>query len=66
MWEYKREKYLIDTLNELDKILINEGLNNWEIVYYNEKKPEKFGNKMEIIIVFKRLKNEQKKSSDNS
>jgi hypothetical protein len=56
MWQYDRIEIkhgnireLIDKLNEL-------GNDNWEIIYYNETKPPKFGDDWITIIIVKRLK----------
>jgi len=55
-WEYDRRKIefgkTIDLVNELNAL----GADDWEIINYEEKKPEKFGGKYESIIIIKRLK----------
>lgn len=63
MWEYKKEDYSFNLIGEITKKLNEEGQNNWEIIYYNETKPEKFGDDIKINVLFKRLKNEEKKSN---
>lgn len=55
MWEYKRMEYSLTMSGEIDKVLNDNGSNNWEIIYYDEKKPKKFGDDIELIIVCKRL-----------
>jgi len=56
MWEYNRveikfkfAKELIDNLNKL-------GEENWDIIYYNETKPPKFGDDWIAIVLTKRKK----------
>jgi hypothetical protein len=56
VWEYDRViiefkiiQKLIDELNVL-------GANGWEIIYYQEQKPKKFGEKYKSIIIVKKLK----------
>lgn len=56
IWEYNRktiefylEKELIDELNVL-------GQKGWEIIHYQETKPEKFGDKSKTFIIMKRIK----------
>ena len=56
IWEYDRRKIefnkVMDLLTELNAL----GANGWEIIHYEETKPEKFGDKIETIIVIKRSK----------
>lgn len=66
MWEYKRECFSVNTNKELNDVLSKIGSENWEIVYYDEIKPKKFGDNIELTIVLKRNKDEQKKSNNNS
>ena len=47
--EFKAVKELLDELNKY-------GASGWEIISYEEKKPEKFGGKFESIVLFKREK----------
>jgi len=56
MWEYKRNDYKIKTYGELIEILNTEGIENWEVIYYHEEKPVRYGNLFQIIVLFKRLK----------
>jgi len=57
-WEYKREDYSFNLIGDITKKLNEEGQNNWEIVYYSEIKPDKFGDDIKVKVLFKRLKNE--------
>ena len=47
--EFDKVQSLLDRMNEL-------GADGWEVIHYEEKKPEKFGDKYESIVLFKRLK----------
>jgi len=55
--EFEKAQELLDKLNELGK-------DGWEIIHYEEKKPEKFGGKTESIILIKKEKscNQEKQS----
>jgi len=52
MWEYKRELYSLASVYEIDKVLNKEGSDNWEIVKYDETKPEKFGDDVKLTVLF--------------
>lgn len=54
MWEYQRLEFEINKLIDLNIKLTELGKNNWEVIYYNEIKPERFGNPYKIIILIKR------------
>ena len=56
MWEYNRYEVKFDSAEILVDKLNVLGKDNWEIIYYTEKKPEKFGDKYEIVVFVKRLK----------
>jgi hypothetical protein len=56
MWEYKRTDIKFRTYSELIDILNKEGSEEWEIAYYVEEKPEKFGDDYISRVLFKRLK----------
>lgn len=55
MWEYKRIEFSVSIYGEIEKILNENGQNNWEVIYYTEKKPNKFGDDIELIVIYKRL-----------
>lgn len=59
MWEYKREQLSLSTYGEIEMILNKNGLDNWEVIFYNEKKPDKYGENIELIIIYKRLINKR-------
>jgi len=56
MWEYKRIDSKFKTNVEIESELNKEGLDSWEAVYHNEKRPEKFGGDYLSTTLFKRLK----------
>jgi hypothetical protein len=55
-WEYDRKKIEFGKEADLIEKLNTLGADGWEIIHYEEKKPEKFGGKYESIIIVKRLK----------
>jgi len=55
-WEYDRKKIGFYKVQELLDELNTLGADGWEIIYYEEKKPEKFGKKYESIVLFKKEK----------
>ena len=56
MWEYNRLKIEFDKVQELLDELNTLGADGWEIVWYEETKPKKFGEKYESIVLFKKEK----------
>lgn len=56
MWNYKRVEYKFRVTSEIDTQLNKEGDDGWEIVYYHETKPEKFGGEYSSIVLFKQIK----------
>lgn len=56
MWEYKRTDIKFRQFSTLIEKLNIEGEDGWEIIYYSEEKPEKYGNEFNANILFKRLK----------
>lgn len=56
MWEYKvtfiKYKMFQELTNELNKL----GEDNWEVIHYEEEKPEKWGRDYEAKILLKRPK----------
>jgi len=55
-WEYDRKIIEFDKVQDLLDELNILGADGWEIVWYEETKPKKFGENYESIIVVKRLK----------
>ena len=55
-WEYDRRKIEFDKVQSLLNELNTLGADGWEIISYEEKKPKKFGDNYESIVLFKRLK----------
>jgi len=56
MWEYNRFEFKFKTNFELVNKLNNIGIDNWEIIFYQETKPPKFNDDWISIIIVKRLK----------
>lgn len=54
MWEYNRLNVKIKIISELIEYMNNLGRNGWEIFYYNEIKPDKFGSPYKITLIVKR------------
>lgn len=56
MWEYERFEIKDNsTTGVVDKLNLI-GADGWDIIYYEENKPQKFGDNWIIIILTKRLK----------
>jgi len=67
MWEYKRSNYEFRIFNELTEKLNNEGQQGWEVVYYEESKPEQYGCEYIANVIYKRnLKLSTCTSNENS
>jgi len=56
MWEYNRIKIEFNLVQDLLDELNKFGADGWEIVWYEETKPKKFGGKFESIVLFKKEK----------
>jgi len=56
MWEYNRFEFKYHLINELITELNKLGKEDWEIIYYQETKPPKFGDDWISIVLTKRLK----------
>ena len=56
MWEYDRISFEAKTILQIVDNLNKLGAENWEIIYYDEKKPEKYGLPYNVILLVKRLK----------
>jgi hypothetical protein len=54
MWEYERKDYKFRFDFDLIKFLNEKGKENWEIIYYKEELPEKYGIELTAKILFKR------------
>ena len=57
MWEYNRLDLSLHLIKDINEELNKLGEQDWEIVYYREDKPEKFGAPYKIKILLKRRKN---------
>ena len=55
-YEYDRIKIEFVKTNELLDEVDKRGADGWEIIWYDETKPKKFGGKTESIVLFKREK----------
>ena len=55
-WEYDRIEIKFKLIKELVDELNKLGADGWEIIHYEEKKPKKFGDNYEVIIIVKQLK----------
>ena len=56
IWEYDRKLIKFKLVQELLDELNTLGANGWEIIYYEEKKPKKFGDVFESIVLLKKEK----------
>jgi len=56
MWEYNRITIEFGLVKDLLAELNTLGADGWEIIYYEETKPEKFGKKFKSVVLFKRRK----------
>jgi len=65
-WEYDRKKIESDKIQDILDELNILGTNGWEIIWYEEKKPEKFGGNYECIVLFKKRKHETKEKCCDS
>ena len=54
MWEYQRQNYVFKLLSELEEKLNQEGSKGWEVIFYQEQKPEKFGDDFKSTVLYKR------------
>ena len=53
-WIYNRSKIEFSLVQELLDELNKFGANGWEVIHYEEKKPPKFGEKYESIVLLKK------------
>jgi len=56
MWQYKRKDYKFNHISEIESLLNKEGDDGWEIIYYRETKPAKFGDQHVSFVLYKRVK----------
>jgi hypothetical protein len=56
MWEYNRFEFKLKGISELIDKLNRLGTDDWDIIYYREIKPPKFGEDWIIVVIVKRLK----------
>ncbi len=61
MWEYDRITIKFFTISELTDNLNKIGAEGWEIIKYDEIKPEKFGDVISAILIVKRNTNKTQK-----
>jgi hypothetical protein len=57
MWEYDRITIETITISKLVEYMNKIGKDGWEIIHYDEKKPDKFGSTYKITLIVKRLIN---------
>ena len=55
-WEYDRIEIKFTAAHQIATRLNELGTKEWEIIYYTEDKPKKFGAEGTVIIIVKRLK----------
>jgi len=53
-WIYNRSKIEFSLVQELLDELNKFGANGWEVINYEEKKPSKFGDNYESIVLLKK------------
>jgi len=58
MWEYKMVYVRYRMFLELTEELNKWGKEDWEVIHFEEEKPEKYGNEYNAKVLFKRLKKE--------
>lgn len=56
MWEYKKSSLEFRNNIDLTEFLNNEGRNDWEIIFYEEKKTTEFSRYYMVNVLFKRQK----------
>ena len=56
MWEYKKKDMKFQSNDDLVKYLNKEGEDDWEVVSYQEDKPENYGRYFSTSILLKRAK----------
>ncbi len=57
MWEYKRVECKLRFYGEIEPLLYEEGKKGWEVIHYDEQRPEKFGSDIKLTVLYKRKKN---------
>jgi len=56
MWEYNRIEIKFQLFKELTDELNALGKDGWDVIYYNETKPAKFGDDWICVVLIKRKK----------
>lgn len=56
MWKYERKVIKFELVRELLDKLNELGADGWEVINYEEKKPSKFGDNYETIVLLKKKK----------
>ena len=60
-WIYDRVEIEFRLVSELTNRLNELGGDGWEVIYYNETPPKKFGDNYKVIVLLKKGCNENKK-----
>jgi hypothetical protein len=61
-WKYDRFEIEFGLVSELTQRLNELGADGWEVIYYSETKPPKFGEKYKVVVLIKKRCDENKKS----
>ncbi len=56
MWEYKRIDYSFRLHAELTKMLNQEGMDGWQVIFYEEESSKNYGEEHKAKVLYKRLK----------
>jgi len=65
-YEYDKKKIEFELIQELLDELNTLGADGWEVIHYEETKPEKFGDKYKCIVLLKKQINESKEKCCDS
>jgi len=60
-WGYDRIEMEFGLVSELTEKLNELGADGWEVIYYSETKPAKFGEKSKAVVLIKKRRHENKK-----
>lgn len=58
MWEYERKDFKFKRYTDLNKFLNENDKKGWQVIWYEEDRPNKFNVEITAKILFKRLKDE--------